>query len=376
MAGAVNTAEVSVSTAKSTAFYRPELDALRFFAFFAVFLTHSLPHTPALYSHYHLPASLAFLIGAIASAGAFGVQLFFLLSSFLITSLLLREKQATGNIHLRAFYLRRILRIWPLYFFALALAVLWPLPARIPLNYLAAYLLLSGNWMTVFFGAPKTFVSILWSVSIEEQFYLSWPLALKKSSRSTLVGLAISLIIIANLTRIYLARGVLYDHTIFPNTFAQLDPIALGILCAVFFQNDARRKWVVRLVLAIGGLLTLIVCGHFSSRADVAFTLLGYPAVALATLALFMAIYGLPFRFKPLIYLGKVSFGLYVYHALALYILGLVLGGKAGTPGRFAFYWFGALGLTIFLASASYRWLETPFLHLKEQFAFVKSRPA
>jgi peptidoglycan/LPS O-acetylase OafA/YrhL len=230
--------------------------------------------------------------------------------------------------------------------------------------------------MTVFFGAPKTFVSILWSVSIEEQFYLSWPLALKKSSRSTLVGLAISLIIIANLTRIYLARGVLYDHTIFPNTFAQLDPIALGILCAVFFQNDARRKWVVRLVLAIGGLLTLIVCGHFSSRADVAFTLLGYPAVALATLALFMAIYGLPFRFKPLIYLGKVSFGLYVYHALALYILGLVLGGKAGTPGRFAFYWFGALGLTIFLASASYRWLETPFLHLKEQFAFVKSRPA
>jgi peptidoglycan/LPS O-acetylase OafA/YrhL len=122
--------------------------------------SHSLPQDPTLYFLYHLSATLALLMAAIASAGSFGVQLFFLLSAFLITSLLLREKAATGDIHLRAFYLRRVLRIWPLYFFALALAAFWPLRnVRIPRSYLAAYLLLCGNWMTVFFDAPKTFMS-------------------------------------------------------------------------------------------------------------------------------------------------------------------------------------------------------------------------
>ena len=81
------------------------------------------------------------------------------------------------------------------------------------------------------------------------------------------------------------------------------------------------------------------------------------------------------FTFRPLIYLGKISYGLYVYHVLALRLIGLALGGKAGTPARFLFYWFGGLILTIVLASASYRWLESPFLRLKEKFAAVKSRP-
>src|SRR3954463_14084740 len=101
-----------------SAFYRPELDALRFFAFFAVFVHHTLPHDPTKYAAQHLPGFLA----VVAGAGAFGVDLFFLLSAYLITSLLLRERRQTGKIAVRAFYLRRILRIWPLYFFALLVA--------------------------------------------------------------------------------------------------------------------------------------------------------------------------------------------------------------------------------------------------------------
>src|SRR5271168_1198202 len=90
-------------------FYQPELDGLRFYAFLGVFVCHSLPFEPAFYARFHLP--VPWLWGAIAKSGAAGVDLFFALSAFLITSILLRERQQTGGISLRRFYVRRILRI-------------------------------------------------------------------------------------------------------------------------------------------------------------------------------------------------------------------------------------------------------------------------
>ena len=101
----------------------------------------------------------------------------------------------------------------------------------------------------------------------------------------------------------------------------------------------------------------------------------GYPAITFGCLALFLAVCGTPIKWRPLIYLGKISYGLYVYHVLALGVVGRALGGTAGTPLRFLVYWWGGLFLTIALASASYRWLEIPFLRLKEKFTVVKSRP-
>jgi peptidoglycan/LPS O-acetylase OafA/YrhL len=90
-------------------FYHPELDALRFFAAASVFLLHAFLKS----------AGLLFLV---TGSGAYGVDLFFVLSSFLITTLLLRERDTTGTVDIRAFYVRRILRIWPLYFSFIAFA--------------------------------------------------------------------------------------------------------------------------------------------------------------------------------------------------------------------------------------------------------------
>src|ERR1700690_2343892 len=103
-------------------FYRPELDALRFFAFLAVFVYHTSPSDPPYYSARHIPC--AYLVAAASHAGAFGVDLFFLLSAYLITELLLRERDECGQVHLDSFYVRRILRIWPLYFLGILIAVL------------------------------------------------------------------------------------------------------------------------------------------------------------------------------------------------------------------------------------------------------------
>ena len=102
-------------------FYHPELDILRFFAFFAVFLHHALPRQASFYIEAGVPAAVTQWILTAKHAGAFGVDLFFALSAFLITELLRREYEHRGTFGLGAFYVRRALRIWPLYFAGQAL---------------------------------------------------------------------------------------------------------------------------------------------------------------------------------------------------------------------------------------------------------------
>ncbi len=157
-------------------YYRPELDVLRFFAFLSVYLFHVLPRVEAA-NHTGWLRSAAWLAANFRLAGSFGVCLFFVLSSFLITELLLRERRQTGTVHVKAFYVRRILRIWPLYFFFLFFGALlghfvadWHMEAP----RLLAFLLLLGNWYVAVFGQTLNPIAPLWSISIEEQFYLTW----------------------------------------------------------------------------------------------------------------------------------------------------------------------------------------------------------
>ena len=364
------------ATVTKASFYRPELDALRFFAFFAVYLTHSLSHEAGDYARYHLPHMAGELMAAIANSGRFGVTLFFLLSGYLITSLLLRERWITGHVRLRAFYVRRILRVWPLYFFVLLLAALWPWSGRLPLPYFVGYLLLAGNWMTVLLGPPASWASVLWPVPILLQFYLLWPPVIKLFSRAGRLYVAVGLVALASITRYYLASGALRPYSVFPNTFAELDSIGVGILCAIALKGSVPvLSTGKRLLLVYVGFTLLLGCGYLSRVETPAFVVVGYPCAVAGCLALFLAVCGMSFTFRPLIYLGKISYGLYVYHVLALLLVGLALGGKAGTPARFLVYWFGGLVLTVVLASVSYRWLESPFLRLKEKFAVVKSQP-
>jgi peptidoglycan/LPS O-acetylase OafA/YrhL len=177
--------EAAATATRTERFYRPELDALRFFAFLGVFIFHAAPRTMDFYSAAGAPRWLGNLLISICGAGAYGVDLFFALSAYLITSLLLRERTATGALDLRGFYLRRILRIWPLYLafvtFAALAALVIP-EQRLPWHYVVGYCLLAGNWSYVLYGLPASFAIPLWTVSIEEQFYLAWPLAIRRAS--------------------------------------------------------------------------------------------------------------------------------------------------------------------------------------------------
>ncbi len=174
-------------------FYQPELDGLRFYAFLGVFVCHTLPFDDLFYQRLHLP--LPWIWGAAARAGGAGVDLFFVLSAYLITSLLLRERQKTGDLSLRLFYVRRTLRIWPLYFLVVALGLVfahtggehdtrWFYYQRLPWYYVLGYVLFVSNWIYAIFGVAQSICAPLWTVSIEEQFYLIWPALMKRAAAS------------------------------------------------------------------------------------------------------------------------------------------------------------------------------------------------
>ena len=371
-------------------FYRPELDSLRFFAFFGVFVFHVVPNDPQFYqAHPILPQFAVPWVCAVASAGAYGVDLFFALSAYLITTLLIREEKVRGSIDTVAFYVRRILRIWPLYFFFIAVAALvpvWDRTQHLGWPFVAGYLLLSGNWVYVFLGMPHSIASPLWSVSIEEQFYLVWPLALRRLSRRQLVFAAIGLLVLANMVRVFLVFSHVLGAAVEYNTLARIDAIAFGVLVAYFLGSEAPfLSLLSRAALAIACLgLWCIVASQTNLNAQtevapVMGTLLGRPLVALAAAGLLVAVIGAPavgaraLTGSWLTYLGRISYGLYVYHAAGLLLAWHLFRGNS--VKIYAAYALTGFGLTVLFSALSYRWLESPFLKMKERFAIVRSRP-
>jgi peptidoglycan/LPS O-acetylase OafA/YrhL len=364
-------------------FYRPELDVLRFFAFLGVFLFH-FNRPVELYVQHGIPRVIAEAVTSLIEGGVFGVDLFFVLSAYLITELLFREKEVCGSLDVKAFYLRRILRIWPLYFFYIGLALV---PVFNPNHvftwrHAVAYLLLAGNWSVIAWGWPlHSIIGPLWTVSIEEQFYLTWPPIVRTLSRNSLASAAIGMLVISNLTRIAMIALHGGMNSVWCNTLARLDPIAAGILVAAMLRGDIPNFGLgTRFSLLVAGTLPLALVAnywkiHEPERLNWMPTLVGFPVVAVSCTLILLAALGIPMRMpRSLLYLGKISYGLYVYHAL-----GNLLSGKL-IPVHSEFFQLAlrptaALAITMLLASVSYAILETPFLNLKKRFAHIDSRP-
>jgi len=366
-------------------FYHPELDVLRFFAFLIVFLHHAFPHEPSFWTKLGVPWVLAGLLAGIGATGAFGVSLFFVLSSYLITELLLREKDLIGTLDVRSFYIRRMLRIWPLYFAFLALAVVlqWIAPGQ-HVTWRAGlwFSLLAGNWFIVFHGFPSSVIFPLWSVSIEEQFYITWPTVVRRVTETGLLICAGLLLATASLARVYLGHMHAGESDVWSNTFVQLDPIALGILLAVLLKGEVPRlSKLARGATLIAGVTGLVLGSlYFGIKDDPITTtriVLGYPSIAIGgTLVLLAVLHnGGGKSNRILVYLGRISYGLYVFHVLGLLISDYSVHDQTASLLRYTLRVLVALAATIAMAAISYRWLETPFLGLKDRFAHVLSRP-
>jgi peptidoglycan/LPS O-acetylase OafA/YrhL len=362
-------------------YHRPELDVLRFFAFFMVFLSHVVPGDMAFFAQAHIPSTVADFIISMSAGGAFGVDLFFTLSSFLITTLLLHEKEAYGGINVTSFYVRRMLRIWPLYFvFLLIIAptVQYIVPDEsMSLKYIVAFSLMAGNWACVFWGYPHSASAPLWSVSIEEQFYLSWPLVMRRRVNH-LVIVALALLLVSTITRAYLISHRAIHPQVWCNSLARLDPFACGALLAVYAQRKSiALSPQVRIILLCFAFATLTAVGHYEDFSG-AKSLITYPAVTAACIAVILSALGMQMTSgTPLVrafaYLGRISYGLYVFHSMFIEIMGVPLEHE---PLARLSRTVAALIVTVATAAGSYHFLEKPFLQWKEQFARIKSRPA
>lgn len=365
-------------------FYKPELDVLRFFAFLMVFVTHfMLKWNEESLVALNVPRWVAKISLAFAHGGAYGVDLFFVLSAYLITELLLRERATIGSLNVPAFYLRRILRIWPLYYMFVAMAAFIPFlnpHHEFNFRYIIPFIGLAGNWSFIWFGWPNSIAVPLWSVSVEEQFYLLWPPIVARMSQRQIVIIAICLIVVANITRL-IAVGLHADTLqLWGNTLVHLDSIAAGVLLAVQLGGKVLDlKYRERVALLLFGIFCLTARGYFieivaNESLGLLGTAIGYPAVVLACTAILVAFMGLPLRLPAFEYLGKISYGLYVYHMMSLYIVDYLM---PDLRFRYAFFrFFAAFGMTLAISAASYAVIEKPFLKLKRKFTFIESRAA
>ncbi len=356
-------------------YYRPELDLLRLFAFLCVFVRHGPDPTmgPAA-PVWKYDAVLAFNL--LAAAGSFGLSIFFLLSSFLITELLLRERESTGRIHLKAFYTRRILRIWPLYYLAVAIAAsIGFMPGNHSLTgRQILYLLFFLGWLgrdTYHNGA-----GVLWSISVEEQFYLVWPTLAKLGGRR--------LITVTSLLIIPLALWLSYLSFDWYNPLIQFLFFGLGALLAVLLHHrQFKVPLIARALLLSAALPSWHLAARFTSglmkSADRLDGMMAVALIAVGCIAIFLAVYGIPAEYvpKPLVYMGKISYGLYVFHPLSLSLAAKIVSLSPDTRHdsvRMSGTYLVALGIATGISSLSYAYFEQPFLKLKERFAFVPSR--
>jgi peptidoglycan/LPS O-acetylase OafA/YrhL len=362
-------------------FYHPEIDILRFGAFFLVYLWHAMPNSPSVYAHLGFSPVVARVASGFLHGGAYGVDLFFALSSYLITELLLREYRLRQSIDVKAFYVRRLLRIWPLYFLALLVGpvimhVIKPGQPLLEARYLLSFTFFIGNWACAWWGFAASVFNPLWSVSIEEQFYLSWPLVMKYWIRHIKL-ISFGLIVCASLARVYCVLADVKHPGVWCNTLCRLDPIAGGALLASFLNGRVPTfRNATRFAMITGALALLALTGIYSDFAGPT-SLIGFPVAAVVSILLIAGTLGpvngvRPARIlQPLIYLGRISYGLYVFHVAAINLVSV----PSGSGVRWALNLSESFGLTVLLAALSYRFVETPFLRLKQRFSRVESSP-
>jgi peptidoglycan/LPS O-acetylase OafA/YrhL len=369
-------------------FYRPELDVVRFLAFLLVFIHHVLPPTydPRLT---HLLKGFAPAFFILEDTFRYGLSLFFTLSAFLICELLIRERDIAGSVDVKQFYIRRILRIWPLYYFGLALGVAAAFGPEGHLSDIARvgwFAVFLGAWNSAFHGFLTNPAGPLWSISVEEQFYVLAPWVVKYFNRKALYGFCAALLILSNSCVFYLGKTSAGDDRIWADSFVQFECFAAGILLCLVLQHrlPALAAWH-RLLLVLGcGLSWLcasyLIAGHFSSLDSKSSwqIMCAYALIALGSVFIIAAFLGIDSKHLSAwaVYLGRISFGLYVYHAFAIYVTSVFLGRKVSFSNPI--YYLKAVlavGLTFLAAALSYRYLETPFLKMKKRHAIVESQP-
>jgi peptidoglycan/LPS O-acetylase OafA/YrhL len=356
-------------------FYIPALDGLRVVACLMVFAHHGLPN------RLPIPTWIDGWWHALVDFGAYGVTIFFVLSSFLITRLLDLERQATGDINIREFYLRRILRIWPVFFVVICLgALIGPAVEGVPFKpeILFRFLTFNGNFAQASGAQTPYSVGILWSVCVEEQFYLIWPHIVKHCRGRVLHAVIALMILIGVFSRWVIAAHSGHWEQVWFNSLCQLDCFGWGAVLALLHASGRMRlPSSVGNALGIAALSAGLVIGkafplvNLRAASVPVVNAAAYGGIVFVGAAVTLAVAfteGSILRLGPISRQGKYTYSLYCYHTLTLVLVRCAFEGH-----RVALTIVVWLCLSAGVTYLSWHYLEQPFLRLKRRFQTVAS---
>jgi len=380
-------------------FYFKGLNGLRFFAAFLVLIY----HLEQIRIKYELPNLSSY---SFFNNGDIAVEFFFVLSGFLITYLLLEEHNFTGKISIKDFYVRRILRIWPLYYIILFIGLLLiPIAMKIlgieysfpfPLGQASTlFILFLPN--LVFSIWPSNFLIPLWSIGVEEQFYAIWA-PLVKLFYKYIIYLFVAIILLRFCFYGYYFN---YDKSI-ESTYSvflkwintlKFESMSIGGMGAYIFYKkaDKLRTSIVfdkKIQVLLFMILGLRIFFHISldegnQLYNITYRLIfeGWYSTIFSSVLFLWLILNVSINpkslinteFKILNFLGNISYGIYMYHGIVILILMILIKGRLKNFSLFTstfIVYVLAVGLTILISHLSYKYIESLFLKLKKKFEF------
>lgn len=358
---------------KNKSIYFPGLNGIRAFAALMVVFA----HTSNRLGYFNLQQLFSEDIASHA------VTIFFTLSGFLITYLLLAEKQQTGTIDIKKFYVRRILRIWPLYYVYLLLTII---VSGFEVSWgILFFLFIIPNLRVPFKGVldmipgSSTLSGMIghyWSLGVEEQFYSFWPWVVKKSKKLWLFLILLPIAYVLIKLGLRLSNAPYGLITFF--NYTRFGCMALGGLGAYLYFYHIEKLAIFKnriLEIFTYGFFLLILIDRFHIT-----SIIDHEIVSFFT---FVLIYNqianqhvlVSLENKLLDFLGKISFGIYVYHPMVIYLLSFILADSFDEfPLLKTIMIFATVLLfTILIAHFSYQYFEKRFLRLKTKYTTVKS---
>ncbi len=364
---------------KKTKYYFPQLDSIRGLDFFFVFLFHT-------YHPQFNPGFFGRMFQYFYGNLMLSIDVFFILSSFLLTWLGINEYKATGNFSFINYFIRRALRIWPLYFllmlFTFTLLPYFSESLKVPVTLPPAgyYLLFISNY---YLEGHVYFLRFLWSLSVEEQFYIVWGLCLVFFQKKLMVCIWIFSGVSIVYTFYAISNQIFHDF----HTLTYLLDFAVGIYAAVILQKGHRVVDFFKKIstgqalvffLSVPVLFIIIFCLTYISPSSSApwYDLLGrYIFIVYIGLVIIeqmvneRSILRLKTQ-KFLVYTGKISYGLYCFHGYSL-TFGLFMFNKLNISMPMIFQILVLFIINFIIAAASYRFIESPFLRLKDKLRRV-----
>lgn len=313
--------------------------------------------------------------------GGYGVTLFFVISGFLITYLLIKEREISNHISVRKFYARRILRIWPLYyaFITLCFIVLsiFHEPASMGVKQMWYYIFFAANYPFIL-GTGIIIIAHYWSIGVEEQFYLFWPWVVRISKnrlvRTSLIIFIVLFVVKTVFWILYGPHSFLYRllnvtrfHCMMVGAIGAILYAKKNIYFEKIFCNRVTETicWAIFFIVGLGIIRLPAVVG----QEVIAVVSLG---MIIGQVALTRTIINLENKIFDLI--GKISYGLYVIHPIVIYLMSkLFLHISVSVGIRYVLVYTSVVFFTIAISWISYTYFEKPFLKLKHKFAIVKS---